>query len=180
MKHKDRSALAIAYHSARLSPDPRTQNGSYLLSETDLGLRGIIGRNKGVQGTDFDWHTPEKYELIHHAEEHAVLGAAAQGVQTWGSTLYVPWYACLRCARSIVGAKIARVVGHKDLMQWAADLNPSWVVPVAQGLAMLADAGITCEWITGPVNAPPIRHSGLIWDPMTLTAAPAEEGASRG
>lgn len=168
MTDDDRSALAIAYHSARLSPDPRTQNGSYIINTVNGTTRGIIGRNIGVRGATFDWNTTEKYELIHHAEEHAVLGAGVQGMKTWGATLYVPWYACLRCARSIVGARVRRVVGHRELLRWATDLNPSWILPIAQGLELMASAGVQCDWLSGPIKAPPIRHSGYLWNPETL------------
>jgi dCMP deaminase len=170
MLHDDRSALAISYHAARLSRDPRTQVGSYLLNKVDGSYRGSIGYNCEVRGIAVDWDNPrDKDNLVHHAEESAIHGSAAHGIKTWGSTLYCPWSACLRCARSIIGAKVQRIVGHRDLMRFSTEVNPKWTATIAESLEMLAGAGVTCDWVTGPVMAGPIRHAGYMWDPKTCT-----------
>jgi len=168
MIEDDRSGLTIAYHAARLSPDPRTQNGSYLLTEVDGSYRGTIGHNFGVRGQAVNWTSTDKYDLIHHAEEAAINGAAVHGIPTWGATLYVPWYCCVRCARVIIGAKIHRVVGHRDLLRFSAHNNPNWIAETARGLEMLANAKVICDWIDGPIKAQPIRHGAQLWNPETL------------
>jgi dCMP deaminase len=168
VKHEDRSALGIAYRAASRSVDPRTQNGAYILNEINGSLQGIVGQNSPVEGVDVDWDSPHKSEYLHHAEEHAILGAAKRGLSTLGATLYVPWYCCLRCARAIVGAKIARVVGHKELMAFSLEANPKWTTTTMAGLKLLSDAGVECEWITGPVVAGPIIHAGKSWNPTLL------------
>jgi deoxycytidylate deaminase len=165
----DRSALAIAYHSARLSADPRTQVGAYLLNEVDGSYRGSIGHNFGVRGVVVDWDDHNhKADYVHHAEESAIHGAAVHGIKTWGATLYCPWSACLRCARAISGAKIQRVVGHRDLMRFSAKVNPSWSASIAASLELLMNAGVRCDWVDGPIKAQPIRHAGFMWNPLTL------------
>lgn len=164
----DRSALAIAYHAARLSTDPRTQNGAYLLNEIDGVYRGSIGHNFGVRGVAVDWDDPEhKANYVHHAEESAIHGAAVHGIRTWGATLYSPWAACLRCARTIVGAKIQRVVAHRDLMRFAAAENPAWSTSIAAAFEVFANTGTECAFVDGPVNARPILHAGFSWNPLT-------------
>lgn len=170
MLHDDRSALAISYHAARLSPDPRTQVGAYLLNEVDGSYRGSIGHNFGVRGVVIDWDDPHsKDHYVHHAEESAIHGAAVHGIKTWGATLYCPWSACLRCARTIVGSKVQRIVGHRDLMRFSAGVNPKWTATIAESLELLANAGVLCDWIEGPVKARPILHAGYMWDPSTCS-----------
>jgi deoxycytidylate deaminase len=165
----DRSALAIAYHAARLSPDPRTQVGAYVLNEVDGSYRGAIGRNYLVRGVSIDWNdSTQKNDYVHHAEEAAIYSACAHGIKTWGATLYCPWSACLRCARAISGAKVQRVVGHRDLMRFSGKVNPKWTATIAKSLQVLANAGVCCDWIDGPVRAGPILHAGFLWNPETL------------
>lgn len=167
----DREALIIAYRSARMSPDPRTQNGAFLLAQDATGtFRGVLGRNFGIEGADFSWHTTEKYDYIIHAEESAILAAANMGIATKGATLYCPWYACMACARTIIGAGVARVVGHRDLFRFSTIVNPGWVRSTTRALEMLAKSGIICDWIDGPIDAPSIRHAALIWDPAQQNA----------
>ena len=168
MKHEDRSALGIAYRAASRSVDPSTQNGAYLLNEIDGSLQGVMGTNSPVKGMEIDWEHAHKSEFMHHAEESAILSAATRGLSTRGATLYVPWYCCLRCARSIVGAKITRVVGHKELAAFSMQVNLKWRETTLAGLQVLTNAGIKCEWITGPVIAGPIMHAGKSWNPTLL------------
>jgi deoxycytidylate deaminase len=169
---EDRSALAIAYHAARLAVDPRTQNGGYLVNDRDGVVRASIGHNMAVRGAEVEWDTENKYEVIHHAEEAAIHGAAVHGIATYGAFLYVPWYCCHRCARTIIGARVARVVGHRDLYEQSVKTNPSWINTITTGLQMLENAGIQCDWIEGPINAGPIRHAGHRWNPLTLEVEP--------
>jgi dCMP deaminase len=166
----DREALIIAYKSAQMSPDPRTQNGAFLLTQDSAGTyRGVLGRNFGIEGADFSWHTVEKYDYILHAEESAILAAANMGVATKGATLYCPWYACMACARTIIGAGVARVVGHRDLFRFSVRTNPGWVRSTTRALELMDSAGVICEWVDGPIDAPSIRHAAQVWDPKSLT-----------
>ena len=173
----DRAALAIAYHAARLSPDPRTQVGAYVVSAPEgSSYRAAIGHNRAVRGVAIDWHDPmHKDDYVHHAEEAAIHSASAHGIKTWGATLYCPWSACLRCARTISGAKVQRVVGHRDLMRFSNEVNPKWTGTIAKSLQVLANAGVQCDWVSGPVSANPIRHAGYMWDPSTCTGHKIED-----
>lgn len=171
-----RSALAVSYHMARLSADPRTQVGAFLTNDCDGSMRAALGHNHPVRGVLLDWDDPSsKDNYVHHAEEAAIHSAAVHGIKTWGATLYCPWSACLRCARAISGAKVARIIGHRDLMRFSAEVNPKWNKTIAQSLELLTEAGVQCDWIDGPVNAKPIRHAGYLWDPNTCSVV--DEGA---
>ena len=165
---EERSAMAIAYHAAALSPDPSTQNGAYLINTVDGALRGALGRNMPLRGNTVDWTTDAKNDTIHHAEEAAILAAATHGIPTFGATLFSPWIACTRCARAIVGARISRVVGHRDLVRCAAQINPKWTPEIARGLEMIANANIEVSWLHGRINGSTIRHAGYRWNPVLL------------
>jgi dCMP deaminase len=165
---EERSAMAIAYHAAALSPDPSTQNGAYVINMMDGSLRGAIGRNMPLRGNAVDWTSDAKNHTIHHAEEAAILAAAAHGIPTFGATLFSPWIACTRCARAIVGARIGRVVGHRDLVRQAALINPKWTPEIARGLEMIVNANIEISWLHGSINGSTIRHAGNRWNPMLL------------
>lgn len=163
----DRKYLGWAYRAAFYSPDPRTQNGALLVAHPFQrgGGKMMSGWNHGVHGATFDWNSSEKYELIHHAEESAILWAARDGVPTKDATLYVPWYACLRCARAIIGSGVRRVVGHHELIEWANGKNPSWADDIAEANRLLDDAGVTRDYLDGTFDADWIRHSGTRWSP---------------
>ena len=45
-----------------------------------------------------------------HAEENAILNAARKGISLDGSTIYLEWFPCVNCAKSIINAGIKRVV----------------------------------------------------------------------
>lgn len=160
--------MAIAYHSARLSPDPSTQNGAYLINEFNGSVRGAIGRNMPVRGMAVDWTSPDKSDSLHHAEEAVILAASSLGIQTFGATVFSPWISCRRCARALVGARVARVVGHRDLLRVAASVNPKWTPEIAAGLEILANANVDVSWLHGPINGSAIRHAGYRWDPVRL------------
>ena len=52
----------------------------------------------------------QKISLICHAEENAIMHAARIGVSLKGSTAYVTWPPCTRCARSLIQAGIKEIV----------------------------------------------------------------------
>jgi dCMP deaminase len=70
----------------------------------------------------------EKYPLICHAEENAIMHAARIGVSLKDCTAYVTWPPCTRCARSLIQAGIVEVVyaGGKPIPErWLADFTRS-------------------------------------------------------
>ena len=158
--------LRAAYFQATNSPDVSTQNGSVLVA-WDGSL--IFGYNSPPLGIDhtFDRLTGgDKYDWIVHAEHSAILHAASQGVSTFGATLYVPWFACIRCAVSIIQAGISRVVGHSLYHHFASNINPKWNASIEDGVAALEEANVSVEWIESPVDAvPPILVGGAFFDP---------------
>ena len=49
-----------------------------------------------------------------HAEQHAILSAAVQGVSIKGGTIYTNTYPCSICTRMIINAEIKKIVYDSD------------------------------------------------------------------
>ena len=131
-------------YAADNSHDPSTQNGAVLVS----GRRLIYAANRfptGVAVTGGRLERPTKYSFMEHAERGVIYAAAAAGVPTAGSTLYCPWFACADCARAIICAGIAEVVGLSLPMDDEA--SKRWAESVATGLLMLTEAGVGQRWL---------------------------------
>ncbi len=67
-----------------------------------------------------------------HAEQNALLQAAAHGVSTEGATIYVTSEPCLQCTKMLLNARVRRIVYRDEY----AD---------ALARALRAEAGIRCE-----------------------------------
>lgn len=156
--------LRLAYSAAAAgSDDPSTHNGAVLVLST--GRLSLCGSNhfpRGVIKSEDRLERPKKYAYMEHAERDVILRAAQAGVRTDGATLYVPWYACSDCARAIIGAGISRVVGHKQMF----DKTPErWRASIADGDAMLDEAGVICEQYDGPIGGVRVLFDGEWWTP---------------
>jgi dCMP deaminase len=53
---------------------------------------------------------PQKYLWTEHAERNAIYNAARHGIALEGSTIYIDWYPCSRCARAIIQSGIKSIV----------------------------------------------------------------------
>jgi len=144
----DLTYLRMAYAVALTSKDESTKNGAVLLSENGHILTcGFNDIPSAIEDTpERRTERPLKYEVIHHAEDSAIFIAARQGCRVEGSTLYVPWYACNKCAVAIITAGVDRIVGHKDIY----GLNPRWDLTLA--FQMFHEAGVQCDMISGKLN----------------------------
>ena len=73
-----------------------------------IGYNGFpTGVNDDVEARH---ERPAKYAWTEHAERNAIYNAARVGVGLEGSTIYLPWYPCMDCARAIVQVGINDVV----------------------------------------------------------------------
>jgi dCMP deaminase len=64
----------------------------------------------GVLCTPSRLQKPDCYLYIEHAERNAVAKAARDGICLKGSTVYLPWFPCVECARILVNAGVVRMV----------------------------------------------------------------------
>jgi dCMP deaminase len=92
---------------------------------------------------------PRKYKFMEHAERNAIYAAASAGICTHGATLYAPWFACPDCARGIICAGIAEVVGLASLR---AATPERWERDIATAEQMLQEAGVATRWLAGTVG----------------------------
>ena len=83
-----------------------------------------------------------KYEMTVHAEQNAVITAALHGISTAGSTAYVTFGPCSRCAAVLINAGISTVV-----VSAADDIPSRWLKNFQLAAELLNEAGIGHEII---------------------------------
>ncbi|MCH2170131.1 dCMP deaminase family protein [Myxococcota bacterium] len=135
----DKRFLDLAQHIAGWSKDPSTQVGCVVVG-TDREIRstGFNGFPRGIEDNQERLADREqKYPLICHAEENAIMHAARVGVSLKGCTAYVTWPPCTRCARSLVQAGVTTVVYPKG-----CQVPERWLDDFELSSAMLSEAGI--------------------------------------
>ena len=122
--------LELAKHISGWSKDPSTKVGCIVVGEDrEIRSTGFNGFPRGI--SDDNDRLPDrekKYPLICHAEENAIMHAARIGVSLKGSTAYVTWPPCSRCARSLIQAGIKEVVystAEEVPERWLEDFNIS-------------------------------------------------------
>ena len=136
----DRRFLELAEHISTWSKDPSTKVGCVVVGE-DREIRStwFNGFPRGIEDdAERLADREQKYPLICHAEENAIMHAARTGVSLKGNTAYVTWPPCTRCTRSLIQAGVSEVVyptGIEIPERWEDDLG------IAMG--MMEEAGIT-------------------------------------
>jgi dCMP deaminase len=159
--------LRYAYSvAADLSTDPSTQNAAVLVDfKYNGGFSVASAANcfpRDVHETNERWQRPLKYSYVEHAERNAIYQAARGGVATDGLTMYVPWFACADCARAIIQAGIAEVVGHKAIFDRTME---RWKDSIAVAHGMLTEAGVRYRMVEGELGARAVRFDGALWQP---------------
>ena len=136
----DQRFLKLAEHISGWSKDPSTKVGCVVVGEDrEIRSTGFNGFPRGIADdsarlADRD----QKYPLICHAEENAIMHAARIGLSLKGCTAYVTWPPCTRCARSLIQAGVIEVVypqGCEVPERWHSDFEMS--------PEMMAEAGRT-------------------------------------
>ena len=145
----DRAYLTEAVEAAaRLSHDPRTQNGAVLVGyPLDIRyLPVVVGTANcfppGIAVTPERLDPAVKLKYMEHAERNAIYTAAKFGQATENATLFCPWFACVDCARAIICAGIKRCVG----LQKPRLITPErWRATIADADELLKEAGIQVD-----------------------------------
>ena len=93
--------LLLAQHISSWSKDPSTKVGCVVVgADREIRSTGFNGFPRGIDDSiERLEDREEKYPLICHAEENAIMHAARVGVSLKGCTAYVTWPPCTRCAR---------------------------------------------------------------------------------
>jgi dCMP deaminase len=135
----DRRFIELARHIAQWSKDPSTKVGCVVVGpDREIRSTGFNGFPRGITD-DMErlMDRDQKYPLICHAEENAIMHAARIGVALKSCAAYVTWPPCTRCARSLVQAGVGEVVfpGNLEIPErWRGDFDLS--------MRMFEEAGI--------------------------------------
>lgn len=137
--HWDLRFLELAKHISGWSKDPSTKVGCVVVGQDrEIRSTGFNGFPRGI-ADDNERLTDrsQKYPLICHAEENAIMHAARIGVSLKGCKAYVTWPPCTRCARSLIQAGVVEVIypaGCEVPERWAGDFDMS--------IGMMKEAGV--------------------------------------
>ncbi len=138
----DEYFISIADYVSQRSTCLRRHVGAIVVKEKRILATGYNGAPSGfkhcleVGCVRAEGHVPagERHELCRgiHAEQNAIVQAAAFGVSIRDSTLYCTHFPCVLCAKLIINAGIRRLVVARD---YPDDLSKS----------LLREAGIEVE-----------------------------------
>ena len=111
----------------------RRKVGALIVKDKMIISDGYNGTPSGFNNVceDNDGHT---YPYVLHAEANAITKVSRSNNSSEGATLYVTAAPCIECAKLIIQAGINRVV-FSDYYR------------IADGLDLLKNAGIECEYI---------------------------------
>ena len=140
----DRRFLELAEHISTWSKDPSTKVGCVVVGEDrEIRSTGFNGFPRGIEDdAERLADREQKYPLICHAEENAIMHAARTGVSLKGNTAYVTWPPCTRCTRSLIQAGVSEVVYPAG-----TDIPERWEEDLEIALGMMEEAGISVRQV---------------------------------
>ena len=136
----DQRFLKLAEHISGWSKDPSTKVGCVVVGEDrEIRSTGFNGFPRGI-ADDLERLSDreQKYPLICHAEENAIMHAARIGLSLKGCTAYVTWPPCTRCARSLIQAGVIEVVYPQE-----SEVPERWMADFEMSTQMMGEAGLT-------------------------------------
>ena len=167
--------LIEAYKIAQNSPDPSTQNGALLVTDSKEGNvfasdcnrfpDGVPDRIRRNEEVVDRWEKPIKYKYVEHAERNVIYQVAKAGEDyfTENAVMVCPWAACTDCARAIIQAGITTLVTHKQAHDHGSE---TWLDEIALAFTMLEEAGVDIVMYDGDLKSGlEVRHGGKIWTP---------------
>nr|AIE94582.1 dCMP deaminase (comEB) [uncultured marine group II/III euryarchaeote AD1000_49_E03] len=140
----DRRFLELASHISTWSKDPSTKVGCVVVGEDrEIRSTGFNGFPRGIEDdAERLEDRAQKYPLICHAEENAIMHAARIGISLKSNTAYVTWPPCSRCTRSLIQAGISEVVYPAGI-----DIPERWEEDLEIALGMMEEAGISVRQV---------------------------------
>jgi len=112
INYVDTYHLAGASEVSKESPDPVTQVGAIIATESGSVLAGW-NNLCSYEDDPRMWKKDVKHLRVIHAEVDAIGVAAKEGIRIGGSTMYCTLFPCLNCALSIIASGITKVVAQK-------------------------------------------------------------------
>ena len=136
--------VELAMHIANWSKDPSTKVGCVVVGEDrEIRSTGFNGFPRGIKdGEERLLDREKKYPLICHAEENAIMHAARIGVSLKGSTAYVTWPPCSRCARSLIQSGIKEIIYPTP-----GEIPERWIEDFNISNGMISEAGVIVRTI---------------------------------
>ena len=136
--------VKLAMHIANWSKDPSTKVGCVVVGEDrEIRSTGFNGFPRGIKDDEERLLDREqKYPLICHAEENAIMHAARIGVSLKGSTAYVTWPPCSRCARSLIQSGIKEIIYPTP-----GEIPERWIEDFNISNGMMSEAGVIVRTI---------------------------------
>ena len=140
----DRRFLELAEHISTWSKDPSTKVGCVVVGEDrEIRSTGFNGFPRGIEDdAERLEDRAQKYPLICHAEENAIMHAARIGISLKSNTAYVTWPPCSRCTRSLIQAGVSEVVYPTGI-----DIPERWEEDLEIALGMMEEAGISVRQV---------------------------------
>ncbi|HAC81613.1 MAG: dCMP deaminase family protein [Candidatus Binatia bacterium] len=132
--------LELARHIAGWSKDPSTQVGCVVVGQDrEIRSTGFNGFPRGIEDNEERLKDREqKYPLICHAEENAIMHAARIGVSLKGCSAYVTWPPCTRCARSLIQSGVDEIIYPAS-----CEIPDRWADDFEISTDMIREAGLT-------------------------------------
>ena len=120
--------IDLARHISEWSKDPSTKVGCVIVGEDrEIRSTGFNGFQRGIDDTSERLEDRnQKYPMICHAEENAIMHAARIGVSLKGTMAYVTWPPCSRCSRSLIQAGVSEVIYPSNVQipdRWQSDFD---------------------------------------------------------
>ncbi len=145
----DQRFLHLASHISDWSKDPSTKVGCVVVgSDREIRSTGFNGFPRGIKDSSERLEDRnQKYPLICHAEENAIMHAARVGVSLKGCVAYVTWPPCTRCARSLIQAGVVEVVFPEDI-----DVPERWVADFDMSMSMMKEAGLEVRSVSSETS----------------------------
>ena len=140
----DQRFRKLAEHISGWSKDPSTKVGCVVVGEDrEIRSTGFNGFPRGIADDAARLEDREqKYPLICHAEENAIMHAARIGLSLKGCTAYVTWPPCTRCARSLIQAGVVEVVYPEEI-----EVPERWMADFDMSTNMMSEAGLNIRQV---------------------------------
>jgi len=142
----DNRWMDMACLVASWSKDKSRKTGAVIVDDrNNLIAIGWNGFPRGVNDNNAERHMrPAKYQWTEHAERNAIYNAAANGYPVRNSTMYIPWYPCADCARSLIQSGVTTLVCIQP--DWN---DHRWGNDFLMVKQMLKEADIQCQFMSG-------------------------------
>ena len=140
LSDRDKRLYELALHVSGWSKDPSTKVGAVLVGRDPREIAlGYNGFPPGIEDTPERLSNREtKLKFTQHAERNVLDNAR---FDARGGVLYVTFFPCSECAKSIISKGVVRIVtaGPSDREPWASEALWTRI--------MLGETGITLETV---------------------------------